>query len=90
MPDTAPLRLSNLLIPWRLAASVLRSEDDQDQSMRSVFCLVLLTCLFAVFAFMFGLLGTDVLWICSLIAAGYCAALLTLCSMYINVLSMRR
>ncbi len=84
------LRLRNVLLPWRLAASVLYTEENQEQATRSVFCLMLLTGLFAVFATMFGLMGTDALWTCSVVAAAYCAALLTFSFVILNALSVRR
>ncbi len=90
MSDVTPLRPTNVLIPWQLATSVMRTEQDQDRSTQSVFCLVLLTGLFVVFAIMFGLLGTSVLWTCSVVAAGYCAALLALSFVILNALSMWR
>ncbi len=83
-------QLRNVLLPWRLAASVLPTKEDQGRSTRSVVRLMLLTTLIVVFAIMFGLMDTDVLWTFSVGAAGYCAALLALSFGIFNVTSMRR
>ncbi|MEL6465291.1 MAG: hypothetical protein AAFQ58_10010 [Pseudomonadota bacterium] len=88
--DQGPIALATLLLPWRLAPVILRTENDHGLTGRVVLGLALLAALFVDLSFLVGMIAPAFLWMCSAAIAAYCAALLVFSFVILNALSMRR
>lgn len=88
--DHAPIALSTLLLPWRLAPIVLHTESDHGRTERVLLGLALLAALFVDVSCLVSMIGPTFLWVFSVGMAAYCAALLVFAFVILNALSMQR
>lgn len=84
--SSAPsIQLRNVLLPWRLFPTIVDVENDQTASERSIICLVLLVALFVDLALISSLTLGFMFSLLIVFAATYCAILLTISFIVLNV-----